>query len=150
MGFCQIVQLLTFESKGYWGWHDVFGPKRQLGSPVSYMQKQEMTGKTICKKKVIHDNDLQKSDIVQHILKKVFCYNIFFLIKSDSILQSHRQKAQEQSLPWSITVISFAWPSTWLARAKVWIFQFSNIWIFCSRWVKAEKKEGFGSPRLAQ
>ena len=140
MGFCQIVQLLTFESKGYWGWHDVFGPKRQLGSPVSYMQKQEMTGKTICKKKVIHDNDLQKSDIVQHILKKVFCYNIFFLIKSDSILQSHRQKAQEQSLPWSITVISFAWPSTWLARAKVWIFQFSNIWIFFSRWVKAEKR----------
>ena len=113
------------------------------------MQKQEMTGKTICKKKVIHDNDLQRSDIVQHILKKFFCYNIVFLIKSDSILQSHWQKDQEQSLPWIkpwsvLPGRQHGWQGQ---KSEYFSFQISEYFVLVELKLK---KEGFGSPRLAQ
>ena len=105
-----------------------FWTKSKVGIPCELHAKKRIGQYNDLQKKVIHDNDLQISDIVQHILKKVFCYNISFIIKSDSILQSHWQKAQKQSLPWSVTVIRFAWPSTWLARA--WCLQLSEYFSF--------------------
>ena len=105
-----------------------FWTKSKVGIPCELHAKKRIGQYNDLQKKVIHDNDLQISDIVQHILKKVFCYNISFIIKSDSILQSHWQKAQKQSLPWSVTVIRFAWPSTWLARA--WCLQIFEYFSF--------------------